>query len=117
MHKPVRSRPIIAVIAAYVVVLQALLLPLAVAAGNPLIGSICGAATGGAQTPAGHQNGCPCAGGCGMQCHAHAVLGRAPAAVVVTLTVVHVMAPAVVLKPGVRVATRTPQIPRAPPVA
>src|SRR5664279_118193 len=70
MSKSRCSRRIIALIAAYVVALQALLLPLSVAAGSPFESSLCAAAASvdHAPSPAGHDGGCPCAAGCGMQC-------------------------------------------------
>ena len=77
MIKPGRFRPIIALAAAYAIALQVLLLPLSVAAGGVFPFSLCsaGVSVGSAQAPAGHQNGCPCAGGCGMHCSIHALAG------------------------------------------
>ena len=75
-----RSRRFIALIAAYVVALQALLLPLSVAAAGPFAISLCSshATSDGAPLPADGQSGCPCAAGCGMLCCAHAVLAPEP---------------------------------------
>ena len=62
MSESTRTRRVIALIAAYVVTLQALLLPLSVAAG-PFKSSLCTAATSvnGSPSPAGHDSGCACA--------------------------------------------------------
>ena len=117
MSKPVRSRRAIALIAAYVVALQAMLLPLSLAAG-PFASSLCAAATAdaGSQTPGSHDTGCPCAAGCGMQCCAQ-TLASPPqvTSIRLGLTRVSVMTPAPALAPAVRSAARRPQIPRAPP--
>jgi hypothetical protein len=68
MIESARSRGFIAVFAAYVVALQALLLPLSVLAGVPGSALCLSAASNGAGQPADHPNGCPCAAGCGLQC-------------------------------------------------
>src|ERR1019366_560387 len=70
MSESARTRRVIALAAAYVVALQALLLPLSVAAGGPFESSLCAAAApvDHASSPAGHDSGCPCAAGCGTQC-------------------------------------------------
>lgn len=115
MRKPVRSRRWVALLAAYAMALQALLLPLSVAAGSPFVNSLCASSNGGTQQPAGHQTGCPCAAGCGMQCHAHGLIGSPQLTVAPALTRAYTMAVAVVLAPAERVFERRPQIPRAPP--
>jgi hypothetical protein len=53
-------------LAAYLVALQALLLPLTVA-GTPLGTGLCLSAEHGS-SPVGDQSACPCSAGCGMQC-------------------------------------------------
>lgn len=70
MNGTVRLRRLIALFAAYVVALQALLLPLTVAAGASFDTNLCAASgsANGAQPPASHDNGCPCAAGCGIHC-------------------------------------------------
>ncbi len=75
MSEPGRIRPIIALAAAYLIALQALLLPLSVAAGGALPFNLCSAHESAAspQGPTGHSTGCPCAAGCGMQCCVHAL--------------------------------------------
>ncbi|MFN3657857.1 MAG: hypothetical protein ACK4UO_11435 [Pseudolabrys sp.] len=80
MRTPVRSRRLLALLAAYVVVLQALLLPLSVAAGALTGDEICSAAAADSGRQSGsHDGACACAAGCGMQCCAQA-LGTPPAA-------------------------------------
>jgi hypothetical protein len=69
MSKPGRIRPVVALAAAYLIALQALLLPLSVAVGGVSPSSLCSAAVSPAsQMPAGDSSGCACASGCGMQC-------------------------------------------------
>jgi hypothetical protein len=113
-----RSRRWIALIAAYVVALQAVLLPLSVAAAGPFASSPCSAHTtnNGAPSPADGQSGCPCAGGCGMLCCAHAVLAPEPVVIVVAARVFG-PAPAPRLRPlsVVRTPDWRPQAPRGPP--
>jgi len=65
-----RSRSVLSLLAAYIIVLQALLLPMTVATSAAFDGSLCATA---AAHPAGDQPGCPCSAGCGMQCCAQAL--------------------------------------------
>lgn len=118
MSESTRSRRVIALFAAYVVALQALLLPLSVAAG-PFKATLCAAAMSddGSPTPAGHDSGCPCAAGCGTQCCVQTLAGPPVVAVMLDLTCAIAMAPAPAIEPIFRVADRSPQIPRAPPAA
>jgi hypothetical protein len=111
------SGRLIGLLAAYLVALQALVLPLSMAPTAAFAGSLCltEQADGPAQHPVGHDQGCPCCAGCGLQCHVP-VLGEAvaPVAVAPQLQV----AAAVMLAPlqvASRAAVRTPQIPRGPP--
>ena len=78
MKMPIRPRRMIALLAAYVVVLQALLLPLSVAAGVPYASSICAASAEGSHAPGSHESNCPCAAGGGMQCCMQALTGAPP---------------------------------------
>jgi hypothetical protein len=119
MSKPVRSRRLVALIAAYVVALQALLLPLSVAVGGPLGSSLCAAAASveGSPSPASHQTGCSCAAGCGMQCCVKALIGPPSVAVALALTYTRVTAPAPAFEPIVRAPAKGPQVARAPPAA
>lgn len=98
--------------------LQALLLPLAVAAGSPFVNSLCATSThGGTQQPAGQQTGCPCAAGCGMQCHTHGLADTPQLTVTPAATASYVVTAAPILVPVERSFERRPQIPRAPPAA
>ena len=116
MSKTIRTRRIIALIAAYVVALQALLLPLSMAAASPFATSLCAAVSdGSSHAPAGHDSGCPCAAGCGMQCCAQIFVGPAQIVVVHGVAAAVTLMPARALGPIIRVAYRSPQIPRAPP--
>lgn len=107
----------IALIAAYVVVLQALLLPLSVAAGVPYASSICAASAEVPHAPGSHETGCPCAAGCGMQCCAQALTGAPPLVVARALAYAHVDVPAPAIVAMARPAAKGPQIPRGPPAA
>jgi hypothetical protein len=117
MSKSKRSRRIIALIAAYVVALQALLLPLSVAAASPFESSLCAAAASvdHEPSPAGHDSGCPCAAGCGTQCSLQTFVSPTQTMVAFDLTRVITLAPAPAIEPVIRVADRNPQVPRAPP--
>jgi hypothetical protein len=117
MGKPFRSQRIIALVAAYVVALQALLLPLSVAAGVPFSSSICASSAESPQQPASHETGCPCAAGCGMQCCVQVLIGSPQAVMAMRLTYVRASAPAPAIEPVTRPAAKGPQIPRAPPAA
>lgn len=115
MRRPIPSRRIVALIAAYIVALQALLLPLSVAAGASLAGGLCAASAERAPVPADNDKSCPCAAGCGMQCGAQAFLEPPPVDVTVVRTTTDAAAPGEALHPVPRASTRNPQIPRAPP--
>jgi len=117
MNKLTRPRRLIALAAAYVVALQALLLPLSLAAASPFGTSLCAAAASahGSSPPAGHDSGCPCAAGCGMQCCVQALAGPPPGAITIFLTRTIAMAPEPASAPVIRLDYRSPQVPRAPP--
>jgi hypothetical protein len=91
MTESAHSRGFIAVFAAYVVALQALLLPLSVIAGTPGSALCLSAASSGAGQPADHSSGCPCAAGCGLQCCTQTSV--LPPQVVIDRVVVQVAAP------------------------
>jgi hypothetical protein len=113
-----RSRRIVALAAAYVIGLQALLLPLSVAAGGMFVPLCSGqASVGTAQTPLGHDNGCPCAAGCGMQCGVHALAG--PPANVIAFGAFGVASqlPPLAIVAAPPAAEHRPQLARAPPAA
>lgn len=119
MGKFVRPRRLVALAAAYVVALQTLLLPLSVADGGPFAGSLCASAIAadGSSSPVGHDQGCPCAAGCGMQCCAQTFAG--PPQVVVAFGVARfvTLTPPPAFTLVVRLTARGPQIPRGPPAA
>lgn len=113
-----RSRRIVALIAAYVVALQALLLPLSVAAGSNFDAVLCVTSSAvNSQHPANGDTGCACAAGCGMQCCPQALAGPPQIGVALGLTRASAMLPAPVLEPAARPSPKGPQVPRAPPVA
>lgn len=109
----------LALFAAYVVALQALLLPLTVAASATPEAALCVTVAGeGSRLPVSHDTGCACAAGCGMQCCAQTLLGPpAQAAAEERATFVGVIAPPALLTSIARPADRGPQAPRAPPMA
>ena len=115
-----RSRRWIALIAAYVVALQAVLLPLSVATAGPFVASPCSAHTtsDGKPLPADGQSGCPCAAGCGTLCCAQAVLAPEPV-VIATEAQEFGPAPTPRFRPMgvVRAPDWRPQAPRGPPRA
>ena len=117
MSESARSRRVIALVAAYVVALQALAVAAVGGGRRPFKSSLCAAATSvdGSPSPAGHDSGCPCAAGCGTQCCVQTLAGPPVATVTRDLTRAIAMAPAPAIEPIVRVADRSPQIPRAPP--
>jgi hypothetical protein len=112
-------RQLIALAAAYVIALQALLLPLSVAVGGAYPFSLCSAGTSiaGSQSPADHQTGCPCAAGCGMQCGVHALAGPPQTPIAVELAQAGVLMPLPALEVAVRPAMRGLQVARGPPQA
>ena len=119
MGKSVRPRRLIALAAAYVVALQALLLPLSVAAGGPFAGSLCAsavAADGSSRrwvttkaAPA------PPVAACSAARRRFAGPPQVVAAFGVARFVTLTPPPAFALV--VRLTARSPQIPRAPPAA
>lgn len=119
MRKRHLSKRVIGLLAAYLVALQALLLPLSMPAAAQ-VGGLCISAQddgGPAQQPSGHDQGCPCAAGCAMQCHAPALAAgaaaRMPAPPVVIAIVLVPAPPASPIPPFARGA----QMPRGPPAA
>jgi hypothetical protein len=117
MTKPARSRRFVALIAAYVVALQALLLPLSGVTGAAAHFSLCtAAASHGVPQPARHDTSCPCAGGCGMQCCSSA-LAAPPQAVAVLIRAGVRITPAAAIVAVAPPSLHTPQLARAPPTA
>ena len=117
MNNILRSRRIVALIAAYVVALQTLLLPLSVAAGAPDFSLCVSAASAGPHSGAGHATGCPCAAGCGTQCCTHAMAGPSPAIVVLAPAAIAKLAPLPMIVSAARPHLHSPQLARAPPAA
>src|SRR6185503_1545564 len=112
MHRPKRS--IVALIAAYAVALQALLLPLSVAAAGLLTTALCAdSSTHGPSSN--HQPGCPCVAGCGAQCCEAATLPP-DITVAAPLHSSNPVAPTQALIAAKRASERSPLLPRAPPL-
>lgn len=108
-------RRICALLAAYLIALQSLLVPLSVPAGASFDGSLCGAAsTNTSRVPGSHDSGYPCAAGCSMSCCAQALDGL-PRVIAWEATEARTPATPVIIAPPVRPAIKGPQIPRAPP--
>jgi hypothetical protein len=112
-------RRFVALAAAYLIVLQVLLLPLSVTLGGATDFSLCSSAASSAssQSPANHQTGCPCAAGCGMQCCVHALAGPPQAFLVIEPTPVDARRLLPALAPIIHLTVRAPQFARGPPSA
>ena len=115
MFRSIPYRRLFALAAIYVVVLQALLLPLAVAVAGPLAEGLCISAGTDTHGAPGHDTGCPCAAGCGTQCCGQGMAGATPGALVITSASAGILTPALALQPVSPAAERHPQNPRAPP--
>lgn len=116
MSKLVRSRRLIALFAAYVVALQAFLLPLTVAAFAAPESVLCTTAGETAPQPTNHDTGCACAAGCGLHCSAPALMGPPPqGAIVSRATPGVVVAPLPATLVSMAPSEGTPHSPRAPP--
>jgi hypothetical protein len=112
-----RPRRTIALLAAYLIALQALLLPLSVATGAPLASEICSTSADGSHSPVSHDTGCPCAAACGMQCCAQALTGPASVGMALAPARSSVIAFVPAIEAVFRPAAKGPQNPRAPPSA
>jgi len=119
MSGPVDLRRIVALIAAYIIALQALLLPLSVAAGGSLGSSHCSSmvSVGSSGSPVDRDNGCPCGAGCGMQCGVHALAGPPQVSFARLDSGAGAAAPLPAIAAAVRPIDRGPQSPRGPPFA
>lgn len=119
MHKSTDSRRVIALIAAYVVALQALLLPLSVAAGAYFDSNLCATASKAhVSAPlASHDTGCGCAAACGMQCCGQTLANAPQIVIVLALTAARAITQPPAIEPNLRPPERGPQVPRAPPAA
>lgn len=119
MQRSDHRRRLLALAAAYLVGLQALLLPMAVAVGAVVDAPMCSstASAGGAPTPANHNSGCACAAGCGMQCSATAFTAPAPVLIAVERILVGAERPLPALPPAIIFAVRHAHFARGPPEA
>ncbi len=118
MSHAISSRRIVALIAAYVVALQTLLLPLSVVAGAPDVSLCASAASASAQHPGGgHATGCPCAAGCGTQCCDTAIAGPPQTVAIHAPVGAAKLAPAPAAASDARPDRHSPQLARAPPAA
>jgi hypothetical protein len=112
------SRRAVALIAAYIVALQALLLPLSVAAAAPFASHLCAtSADNGSDTPAGPTGGCPCAAGCGLHGWDHGFVLPQPPGVTPAFDDVDAGPALPAPEPVVRFASWRPQVARGPPAA
>lgn len=119
-YSPIRR--IVALASAYVVALQLVMLPLTVAASNPLSSQLCSqlAASTSDRAPAAPAQAnvvCACASGCGMQCCASTLVGPASAVTAIDRTPFAILAPRVIVGISGFMSWRGPQNPRAPPQA
>lgn len=117
MGKAFRTRRFLALLAAYVVGLQALLLPLSVAGGGFAGETLCLSAAGGASQPTSQDSPCPCAAGCGMQCGAHALAVPPPSELALVSAAAGVLASPIAIDAPFQRAGRDAHTPRAPPAA
>jgi hypothetical protein len=116
MSKPVRSRRLIALFAAYVVALQGFLLPLTVAAFAAPETVLCTAAGEASRQPAGGDTGCGCAAGCGTQCCTPSLSAPpAQAELVLDFTGATPVTPSLAILAAPRAPDHNPHSPRAPP--
>ena len=117
MSHSLRSRRIVALVAAYVVALQALLLPLSVAPPPPDASLCASASPASPHSGDGHGTGCPCAAGCGTQCCGNAMVGPPPAIDVLAPAAIAKLAPPRAIVSAARPHRHSPQLARAPPAA
>lgn len=112
------SRRAIGLLAAYVVALQALILPASMPPSAVFADTLCTAeGAAGPAPPADHDHSCPCCAGCGMQCAAPALADAPPAVPVPPQAAVVAAAVPIVFAPSPRPDRRAPQMPRGPPTA
>ena len=120
MRRTSHLRRFLALAAAYVVALQLVLLPLTLAAANPLSGPLCSQAAADASAPADPlraDTGCACTAGCGMQCCAGSALAPPAYAHAVDRNALWTLTPAAVSGTAALAQIRSPHNPRAPPAA
>lgn len=117
MRNPAQGGRFLALLAAYVVVLQALLLPLSVAAGAVFDAAPCTASSSENTRPPGHDSACACAAGCGMQCCAQALAGPPSSEFAFVSCEIGVLAAPATLKAVAKPTALGPHCARAPPAA
>jgi hypothetical protein len=118
MGGSIGSRRAVALIAAYIVALQALLLPLSVAAAPPFAAHLCAAtADNGSDAPAGPAGGCPCAAGCGLHGWDQGFVLPQPPGVMTAFDGVDARPAVLAPDPMIRSAVWRRQVARGPPAA
>ncbi len=117
MRKPAQRRRFLALLAAYVVVLEALLLPLSVAAGAVFDAALCTASSSENAQPPGHDSACACAAGCGMQCCAQALAGPPPSEFAFVSCEIGILAAPAAFRAVSKPTALGPHCARAPPAA
>jgi hypothetical protein len=109
-------RRIVALFGAYIIALQAMLIPLSVAAAAPFDNSICGAIAADPSEPArGHDSSGLCAAGCAMHCCVQTLISPPVETFVSARVWVRVSLTAVMFAPASRPAMAGPHLARAPP--
>jgi hypothetical protein len=113
-----RPRRLLALVAAYLIALQALLLPLSLTPAIALSVSLCssGTATAGTSAPANHPTGCPCAAGCGMQCCAPALAAPPPTPAIADVAQTEALRLRPVSQTVIQVVARGSYRARGPPI-
>jgi hypothetical protein len=115
MSEHIRRRRLCALFVAYVVALQALLLPLSVAAGASFSNSLCSAAsTDTSQGSGSGDAGYVCPASCGISCCSQA-LYVPPGIIAIQVTEARSFVVAWPIAPSIRLISKGPQNPRARP--
>lgn len=112
MSECIRPRRICALLVAYVVALQAILLPLSLAVGAPFINSLCGATTSDSSQGSGSPDAAYVCATCGVSCCAQA-LEQPPYILAVVAREARPSAACSAFASPVHSPSRGPQIPRA----
>lgn len=115
MGKHFRWRGVFALAVAYVLALQALVLPLSLGQGVPLLNNLCSAGLADtSQDPGGSGEGQACAVVCGVSCCSPA-LDALPASITVILLEARSFVAVLAINPPAAAVPKGPQIARAPP--
>jgi hypothetical protein len=118
MSECFRPRRVCALILAYVVALQALLMPLSAVAGASLGNSLCVAASAdNSKGSESNDRGYACGAVCGVTCCAPILDGPPSVVIAVDLGSARPVAPVLAFTKPVQSGSKGPQIPRAPPLA